>query len=50
MSKGSKLWYCDCGWKYKSPIPLTHPPTHRCKPTSRTTRALKRQEYPNEQE
>jgi hypothetical protein len=34
-------WRCDCGWQYHSPIALTHPPTHRCKPRIPKARPLK---------
>lgn len=50
MSEGSKLWYCDCGWKYRSPIPLKHAPSHTCNPRSRTRRTLKQQPTPTHEQ
>jgi len=46
----SKLWYCDCGWQYRSPIPLKHPPQHRCNPATRRTKTLKPQPTPTHEQ
>ena len=38
----AEVYRCQCGWTYESPVRLSEPPAHRCKPNIPRTRTLRK--------